>query len=668
MDELITLNLKLPRDTDVTPESSLTFLSSLLSKSFALKILVKNQQIEFQIIADDNIIAFIESQIQSVYPLITIQKSQTTPPNKSLKSKKLILRNGNFYPIKTFKEFKDLDPLSSILSVLSRVAKEDELIIEYKLKNISGNWQSKALSYLELHPQEHSIKDKTNHPAFKVAITIFSNNSNLLSQICDSFNVVARSDGNSFKIKKFLPISNSQILNIEELATLWHLPSEKIKTTGINWGIEILSDPPHNLPTHENNSENQIINFFAKTFFKNKDTIFGIKDDDRRRHIWAIGKTGTGKSTLIANLSISDIKKKRGLAIIDPHGDLTEIIMNHIPNSRINDVVYFNPIDKEFPISINPLEVSNKEEAELVVSGIISIFSKIFGKFWGPRLEYILRNTLLTLVEIPGSTLKDVPTILTDIKFRKKIVEKIQDPTLKNFWENEFEKMPYNLQKESVFPILTRVGQFVGSPMIRGVIGNPKSSIDIEKIMNEGKILIANLSQGKLGEDNASLLGATLITKFQLAAMKRVNIPEEKRKDFYLYVDEFQNFATDSFIKILSEARKYRLNLILANQYMAQIPIQVQKAILGNIGTLISFATGAEDAHILKREFGEVFEEKNLIDLSNYQIAIKLMIDGHGERPFIAKTLPLPQKEEGHKEKIIEVSRQRWGKKTKNLV
>ncbi len=223
--------------------------------------------------------------------------------------------------------------------------------------------------------------------------------------------------------------------------------------------------------------------------------------------------------------------------------------------------------------------------------------------------------------------------------------------------------MPYNLQKESVFPILTRVGQFVGSPMIRNVIGQPKSSIDIEKVINEGKILIANLSQGKLGEDNAALLGAMLITKFQLAAMKRVNEQEENRRDFYLYVDEFQNFATDSFIKILSEARKYRLNLILANQYMAQIPIQVQKAILGNIGTMIAFASGAEDAHILHREFSEVFEEKDLIQLSNYQIAIKLMIDGHGERPFLANTLPLPSKETGHKEKVIKVSRERWGRK-----
>jgi type IV secretory pathway VirB4 component len=404
------------------------------------------------------------------------------------------------------------------------------------------------------------------------------------------------------------------------------------------------------------------INFFGKTIFKNRDTIFGIKDIDRRRHIWAIGKTGTGKSTLIANMAIDDIKKGRGMAIIDPHGDLSEIILNYIPKHRINDVIYFNPADTEYPIAINPLEVTNKEEAELVVSGIVSIFNKLFGFSWGPRLEYILRNSLFTLAQVPNSTLKDVPLLLTNKLFRQRIEGSLTDETMRQFWVDEFDKMPERLQQEAISPILNKVGQFVTSPLIRTVIGHPKSSIKLDDVMNEGKILIANMSQGRLGEDNAALLGAMLITKFQLAAMHRVSMPEEQRRDFYLYVDEFQNFATGSFIKIMSEARKYRLDIMLANQYMAQIPPEVIQAILGNAGTVMTFAVGAGDADILFKEFAEVFSAQDLINLGKYQIATKMTIDGQVTRPFVSTTLPLPISSNENRQKVIDVSRERWTK------
>ena len=379
--------------------------------------------------------------------------------------------------------------------------------------------------------------------------------------------------------------------------------------------------------------------------------------------MWAIGKTGTGKSTLIANMAIDDLKKDRGIAIIDPHGDLSEIVLDYIPKHRINDVIYFNPADKDYPIVINPLEVTNKEEAELVVSGIVSIFNKIFGFSWGPRLEYILRNSLSTLAQVPDSTLKDVPLLLTDKSFRMHIEQTLQDEVLKAFWTNEFDKMPDRLREESISPILNKVGQFVSSPLIRSVIGQPKSSISLDDIMNHGKILLANLSQGRLGEDNAALLGAMLITKFQLAAMHRVEMPEEERRDFYLYVDEFQNFATGSFIKIMSEARKYRLDIMLANQYMAQIPEEVTKAILGNAGTVMTFAVGAGDADVLNKEFAEVFTTQDLINLGQYQIASKMTIDGQVTRPFVATTLPLPISSNQNREKVIQVSRERWTRK-----
>ncbi len=704
MQNLTTLLLKLPRNTEVTPEAAQTFLAALTqvnSVSFfqklmgvkpqplALEIALINQQIRFQITCDNELAPFVTTQIQSNYPLVIIEKSPDILAEKNLPVVSLKLRQGNYYPIATYPSFTDIDPLSSILSVLSKSLPEQVAIVQYALASTNSNWQARGAAYAERgkknedgtyspRSDQNIIKEKISYPGFKVSVRISANTKETLKELISAFGVFTRADGNSFVVKKSLfgkrenfryllerKVTDKQVLNIVELATIWHLPSEKIKTPTIVWGASVLSEPPENLPSAVNLSEEEKlhINFFAKTIFKNRNTIFGIKDPDRRRHIWTIGKTGTGKSTLIANMAIDDLKKDRGVAVIDPHGDLCEILLDYVPKSRINDVIYFNPADKDFPIVINPLEVTNKEEAELVVSGIVSIFNKIFGFSWGPRLEYILRTSLLTLSEVPNTTLKDIPLLLTNQSYRNQIVARIADPTLKSFWVDEFDKMPPNLQKEAISPILNKVGQFVTSPLIRTIIGFPRSTIKLDDVMNQGKILFANLSQGRLGEDNAALLGAMLITKLQLAAMHRVDIPEEKRRDFYLYVDEFQNFATGSFIKIMSEARKYRLNIMLANQYMAQIPEEVQKAILGNAGTIISFSVGANDAAILFKEFAEVFSETDLVNLSNYQVAIKLMIDGHSTRPFLAHTLPLPISKNLNREKVIRISRERWAKR-----
>lgn len=704
MEQLVTLTLKLPRETEVTVEAAKTFLASLNSinkfsfvdrikgkkpKALSLEIVLINQQIFFQIVCDISLVPFVEAQIQANYPLVVIQKNKQEVNFPEMEVVKLSLKSGSYYPLNTFVDFKDVDPISGVLGVLAKGDSTDAAIIQIALQSISSSWQKGGLAYAQRGTKKEDgtytprsdaeiIKQKVNEPGFKTSIRIASNNKDLLSKIIASFSVFANPEGNSFSPKKGIfpnkkglhkaftqrVVNDNQVMNINELATIWHLPSMQIKTLGIVWGAKVLSEPPINLPTSDVNQEaRDKINYFGRTTFKNKDAIFGIKDIDRRRHVWAIGKTGTGKSTLLENMAVDDLKKDRGICYIDPHGDACEVLLEYIPKRRINDVVYFNPSDKGYPISINPLEVTNKEEAELVVSGIVSVFNKIFGFSWGPRLEYVLRNSLLTLSEVPNSTLMDVPSLLTNKNFRERIVAKITDPTLKDYWINEFEKMPPNLQKESISPILNKVGQFVTSPMIRQVISSPKSSIRIDEIMDQGKILLVNLSQGRLGEDNAALLGAMIITKIQLAAMHRVDMPEADRRDFYLYVDEFQNFATTSFIKILSEARKYRLNLLLANQYIAQIPEEVQKAILGNAGSIISFSIGASDASILFKEFAEVFKETDLINLQNYQIAIKLMVDGHSQRPFFATTLPLPESRNQNKETVIRVSRERWGKK-----
>jgi len=707
MAELSTFFLKLPRNVEVTPEAAKTFLAALTQvnpvsfwqklargkrKAFALEIVLFNQQIRFQITCDPTLIPFIESQLQSNYPLVIIEKGKDPLEGLDIDIVNLKLQKGSFYPLATFDKFTDIDPLSSILSVLSKADPEEVTLIQYALESSGTRWQGQGELYASKgtkkedgsyspRTDESVIKEKITYPGFRVSARIISNSKESLKELSDAYGVFTRADANSFysvrptrlnwnkqlRAARQRLVSGSQILNIVELATIWHLPSEKIKVPTIVWGTAVLSEPPNNLPvsTDLGDEEKQTINFFAKTLFKNRETIFGVKDIDRLRHIWTVGKTGTGKSTMIANMVIDDFKKGRGVAVIDPHGDLCDDILDYIPKSRINDTIYFNPADKEFPIIVNPLEVVNREEAELVVSGLMSIFTKIWENVWSARMEYILRNCFMTLSEVENSTLEDVLRLLSNNSFRNRTLAKINDQSLINFWKDEYEKMPERLQKEAISPIQNKVGQFVTSPLIRRIISPPKSTISLDTVMNERKILIANLSQGRLGEDNAALLGATLITKFQVTAMRRVDVPKEERTPFYLYVDEFQNFATESFVKILSEARKFGLALTLANQYMAQIPPEVQKAILGNAGSLIAFSVGAEDAAIVFKEYAEVFSQNDLINLRNYQIAIKLMIDGHSTRPFLANTLPLPVSRNQNRQKVINVSRERYGKKAK---
>jgi CxxC-x17-CxxC domain-containing protein len=404
------------------------------------------------------------------------------------------------------------------------------------------------------------------------------------------------------------------------------------------------------------------VTFFAKTNFRNQERVFGIKQDDRRRHMYVIGKTGMGKTNLLENLAIQDIQKGHGIAFIDPHGDTAEKLIKAIPPHRINDVIYFNPADQEFPIAFNVMEKVAPEYRHLVASGLVGVFKKIWADSWGPRLEYILRNAILGLLEYPGSTLLGVTRILVDKSYRERVVEKITDPVVRSFWVDEFSKWDPRVLQEVISPIQNKVGQFLSSALIRNIVGQTVSSFDVRKIMDERKILIMNLSKGRLGEDNSALLGAMMITKIQLAAMGRVDIAEETRADFYLYVDEFQNFATESFANILSEARKYRLNLILANQYVTQIAEEVRDAIFGNAGSIVSFRVGAMDAEFLEKEFEPVFMMNDIVNLPKYQIYLKLMIDGIAGDAFSATVLP-PIKIEGDPEterKIIQSSRERY--------
>ncbi len=404
------------------------------------------------------------------------------------------------------------------------------------------------------------------------------------------------------------------------------------------------------------------INFFAETNFRNIKKKFGIKSDDRRRHVYIIGKTGMGKTSMIENMAIQDIQNGKGVGFVDPHGEAAEELLDFVPSSRINDVVYINPADLNFPVAFNVMESVGLEHRHLVAGGLMGVFKKIWPDVWSARMEYILNNSILALLEYPGSTLLGVNRMMSDVEFRKKVVEKITDPVVKSFWVNEFARYSQRYESEATAAIQNKVGQFISAPLIRNIIGQVNSSIDMREIMNKKKILILNLSKGRIGEDNSTLLGALLITKIQLAAMSRVDIPEEDRQDFYLYVDEFQNFATESFVNILSEARKYRLCLNLAHQYIAQMDETVRDAVFGNVGTLISFRVGAEDAEYLEKEFVPEFTAADIVNLAKYNVYLKLMIDGLAGRPFSALTLPpFPSEEKSNKDKIIKVSREKYG-------
>lgn len=408
------------------------------------------------------------------------------------------------------------------------------------------------------------------------------------------------------------------------------------------------------------------ITLFGQVNFRDQNKKFGIKPDDRRRHMYVIGKTGMGKTTMLENMVIADIRAGRGVGVVDPHGEFADKILDFIPEERLEDVIYFNPADIDYPIAFNPLESISSEYRHLIASSIMGVFKKIWPDVWSARMEYILNNSLLALLEYPGSTLLGIMRLLSDKNYRRKIVDNLEDPVVKGFWVNEFARYSERFEVEATAAIQNKVGQFISNPLIRNILGQPTSAINLRKVMDEGKILVVNLSKGKIGEDNSALLGSMMITRLQLAAMSRVDIREAERRDFYLYVDEFQNFATDSFANILSEARKYRLSLILAHQYIGQLitdaSTRVRDAIFGNVGTFVCFRVGAEDAEFLEKEFLPDFSANDFVNLAKYNIYVKLMIDGLASRPFSALTLPPELKPaESFRDFIIQNSRRRYG-------
>jgi hypothetical protein len=705
---MVSLELRMPRSAEQTAAAMVQVLNALpnppngfLSRwksapTFYFEVASHEQMVHFGVVGPAVYREYLMGQLTAVYPEILIEPVSLDAPQRiegAIRVFRLELARPSHYPLQTYESLSASagDPLSALLSALSQLGEGEAALLQLAVTKARDTWKEAALKALDTAHEAPSLeatfqalaRRKLAAPGFRFALNLVIQAStperlcDLERQLREAFNVfqspVNRLEGGHiwWRARHLAHVlarrvkPRQQVLCSHELATLFHLPSRSLSAIrNLAWGKRLPGEPPANLPTYAETTpaERQTLNVMAQVEFKNKPHTFGLRREDRRRHLYVVGKTGVGKSTLLANMIINDLKHDEGLAVIDPHGDLVETVLDYIPRRRINDTVVLDPSDPEAVVQLNLFDGGSVVHRELIASGLVAMFHKLYGHSWGPRLEHILRNALLTLLS-RQARLEDITRLLTSDSYRQRVLDKVTDPVLHAFWTQEFEPMHERQRTEAIAPILNKVGQFVSSPLVRRVANARTSSIDIEQIMNRGQILLVNVSQGKLGEDNAALLGAMLITRLQLAAMNRAYLPEAERRDFFLYIDEFQNFATTSFIKILSEARKYRLNLTLANQYIAQVPEEVRAAIFGNAGNLLSFTVGAHDAELLSHEFGKLYTPEDLTELARHQVIAKLMIDGEAVRPFPAQTLPLANSHNHNREKVLRVSRERYARK-----
>lgn len=688
-------------------------LQGPVRERLSFEIAVLKKRIGFYVWVPNYLKSFVEEQIYAQYPTVQISEVEdyTMTPDGAFGTTlvtEMKLTANETLPIKTFQSF-EVDPLASITATLAKFTEDEEAWIQLVIKPAPQGWHKRSEKYIAglkagggrsitsglaevlWKPPEYTTETaklteyeslrasnaetKSQKLAFETSVRIVYRGNVpgpqarlQMQSIVASYKQFNTTYLNGFETKRVSEDpyvlglyrarefnKKGSLLNIEEVATMYHLPHTTVETPYILWAISQTAEPPANLPVVAAEYRPDI-SPIANTNFRGHNTMFGLPRTDRGRHLYIIGQTGVGKSGLLELLTISDIYSEFGFAVIDPHGDYAQNILRRIPAERANDVIYFNPADTEFPIAFNPMEVTDPKLKTHTASELIGVLKRMF-ESWGPRLEYILRYSLLALLDYPDATMLDITRILTDKRFRLEVLKYVQDPVVRNFWTVEFASWNDKFAAEAVAPVLNKVGAFTANPLVRNIIGQPKSSFNIRQIMDERKILIVNLTRGLVGEDNASLLGALMVTKIQLAAMSRADIPAEQRSTFYLYVDEFQNFATDSFATILSEARKYGLNLTVANQYIAQMPIEVKDAVFGNVGSVIAFRMGADDARSMLRYFEPKFEEYDLVHMHNRHFVISMTIEGEKVPGFSAISLTLPPQQNDYTQHIVDNSR-----------
>lgn len=693
------------------------FFGKALREHISFEIAALDKQIGFYIWVPEYLKSYVEEQVYAQYPSVQISEIDdymytgqfTTQIACDLK-----LHATDVLPIMTFPNF-EVDPLAAITASLAKLNEDERSVIQVLIRPVPSNWYAKSQKYIEsiqsqslgltklllsgndasnsvkLSPQQQArlkgAEEKAQKLMYETKIRIiYQGNTDTqhakmrLQAIVAAFKQFNSTNLNGFTSGSVTSISNHRksydersfvsrgsMFNIEELASLFHLPHTNVETPFILWASARTAEPPANLPIIENQGyDPEVVSPVAVTNFRGHNTSFGLPRSDRGRHLYIIGQTGVGKSGLLELLTISDIHSRYGFAVIDPHGDYALSTLKRIPAHRVQDVIYFNPADTDFPIAFNPMEVYDPKLKTHTCSELIGVLKRMFDS-WGPRLEYILRYSILALLDYPDTTMLDITRILTDKKFRNEVIGYVEDPVVRNFWTVEFASWNDKFATEAVAPILNKVGAFTANPTVRNIIGQPKSSFNIRKIMDERKILIVNLSRGLIGEDNASLLGALLVTKIQMGAMSRADIDQKDRAPFYLYVDEFQNFATDSFATILSEARKYGLCLTVANQYIAQMSLSVRDAVFGNVGSIIAFRMGADDARVMQRYFEPKFEEHDLVHMHNRNFVVSMTIAGEKVQAFSGTSLALPQIGEDFTSLIIEQSRQLYAFHKKDI-
>jgi hypothetical protein len=693
------------------------FLNPVMRERISFEVAVLQKRIGFYVWVPRYLVSFVEEQIYAQYPTVQISEvaDYTTDREADFTTTlttEMRLTAPDPLPIKTFQSF-EVDPLAAITATLAKFEEDEEAWIQMVIRPAGPNWHKKSERYVAglrgtgggsmthglmealWKPPEYTApaapkltdyeqtrasaaEEKSQKLAFETAVRIIYRGNVPMPQahlrmqsIVASYKQFNTTYLNGFEAKKVAAdgfifgmyqqrnfSKSGALLNIEEVATMYHLPHTTVETPYILWATSQTAEPPANLPIVGQEYQPNI-SPVANTNFRGHNTMFGLPRTDRGRHLYIIGQTGVGKSGLLELLTISDVYSPYGFAVIDPHGDYAQNILRRIPPERTQDVIYFNPADTDFPVAFNPMEVLDPKLKSHTASELIGVLKRMF-ESWGPRLEYILRYSLLALLDYPNATMLDITRILTDKKFRAEVLKYVEDPVVRNFWTVEFASWNDKFAAEAVAPVLNKVGAFTANPLVRNIIGQPKSSFNIRQIMDERKILIVNLSRGLVGEDNASLLGALLVTKIQLGSMSRADIPAEQRSPFYLYVDEFQNFATDSFATILSEARKYGLNLTVANQYIAQMSMEVKDAVFGNVGSIVAFRMGADDARNMQRYFEPKFLEYDLVHMHNRHFVISMTIEGEKVPAFSAVSLNLPPQGPDNTAEIVQRSRAQY--------
>ncbi len=710
----VTLLVKVPRDNEIKIDAAEQMFAGLHSLKKGGFSLIKNQDIvSFEIISlkeelgfyvscSRKIQDFVEKQINGAYPQANIKEIDEVNifnEDGRVEFAALKLDKANYYPIKTYKDLPT-DGLSLITSAMSKMRSAEGAILQILIQPVGNKWQKKGRSYMsskkeqEADPEEASydhdpkemeaINNKISQPGFRTSIRIVVSAPNKnraethLSNIKGAF-AQFTSAYNKFKkakifikhlfmidfIYRYMPLLNKGtcILNTTELATVFHFPNKTVETHHIKWLNAKNAPAPHEIPTEGL--------YIGKSYYRGRERKVYMKLRDRRRHKYIIGKTGTGKSEFLKQMILQDIEDGRGVAAVDPHGDFVEDVLELMPPERAEDVIYFNPSDKERPMGLNIMEAYDENQRHFVVSSIINLMYKLYDPhrtgIIGPRFEHAIRNAMLSVMSRDNATFIEVVRILTDESFVKETLPYIKDPMVKRYWTDQIAQTSDFHKSEVLDYIVSKFGRFVTNKTMRNIIGQPKSAFDFRKAMDEKKIILCNLSKGVLGEEDAKFLGLILVPKILTAAMSRADVPMEQRNDFFLYVDEFQNYATEDFAVILSEARKYKLNLIVANQYIGQIDEDVKNAVFGNVGTLVSFRIGVTDANFLQHEFAPTFSETDLTNVEKYHVYMKTIVDNEPVTPFSVSLEKDMDKIEAKKnprlaEMIRELSRLKYGK------